>query len=263
MLGQNPQDYIHIQSTESANPDSPTSIPERTRRSKLLKVDSQGYASILPQEIDNSWEFDCLNQEDKDQKDDPSNDHSSLTVHDVEDAWKLQLERGYAPLTLQRKPSPSQNLYRHVNLGQKFVRTKSQPQDYEVPVQALQAIPPPLIVKSELKRQRAISKGDTGNSTSSLSSIAEEERLPLKQQEEAEEIDSAFDNFNDHGSNSSLKKQTSVKMLYIPNASPMSVCLNPSPVPSNRISSVGSGIKTEKPTQRTRFMTVPLVASEK
>lgn len=129
--------YAHIPAVDDSGLESPDRpyIPDGATRNKLLKIDSQGYASVLyPQDTDESWEFDCLNQDGRRESD--LSDSSNVTVHNIEEAWKHQLAKGYAPLTMQREPPPS------------FTRTKSapnsskpEPQDYEVP---LQVVPPPL-----------------------------------------------------------------------------------------------------------------------
>lgn len=153
-------DFTHISGIiESIDTESPVSspyIPDGATRNKFLKIDSEGYASVLyPDEVDDSWEFDCLNQDKYHEN--SANNSSSITVENVEEAWKHQCEKGYAPLTLQREPPPL------------FSRTKSapnsaplppkpEPQDYEVPFYLLPLPPPPPVAqrRSSLVKQLAI-----------------------------------------------------------------------------------------------------------
>ena len=148
--------FATTQSIDLDSPDSPPFIPDGAARNKFLKVDSQGYASVLyPHEEDEteSWEFDCLNQEKY--RNESTSSTSSVTVKNVEEAWRHQLVKGYAPLTLQRQPPPpifnrtrSAPTVPTVPAVPTAVPTASsvqqEPQDYEVPLHLMAgAIPPP------------------------------------------------------------------------------------------------------------------------
>ncbi len=180
--------FAVTQTIDLESPDSPPFIPDITMRNKFLKVDSEGYASVLfPHEEDEneSWEFDCLNQERYRNKS-VSSTASSVTVKNVEEAWKHQLEKGYAPLTLQREPLPPV-----------FSRTRSapntspmqEPQDYEVPIHLLtQAVPPPLqlaMKRISLSKQSAqeLSSPEAMKVLSGVPEEATQEELAQKRQQ--------------------------------------------------------------------------------
>lgn len=136
------------------SPDSLPFVPEGAKRNKFLKIDSQGYASVLsPHEEDESWEFDCLNQD----KQRSSNSHnSSVTVHNIEEVWKQQLEKGYAPLTLKKTEVPP--LFSRTRSAPNAPLPTPNPQDYEVPLHLLMPVPPPPIAQKRvcLNRQTAV-----------------------------------------------------------------------------------------------------------
>lgn len=133
------------------SPDSPPFIPEGAKRNKFLKIDSQGYASVLyPHEEDDTWEIDCLNQQEDNNRSSSSggrNSSSSVTVHNVEEAWRHQLEKGYAPLTLTKaEPPPLFSRTRSApNAPLPTTPSGPHPQDYEVPLHLLMPVPPPSI----------------------------------------------------------------------------------------------------------------------
>lgn len=154
--------------------DSPPYIPDGATRNKLLKIDSHGYASVLyPQEEDESWEFDCLNQEKHRHRDSQSSTSSNVTVHNVEEAWRHQLEKGYAPLTMQQELPPLFSRTRSApNAAQ--IHAKPEPQDYEVPRHLLLPPPPPPMIalrRISLLKQRAATESTDGH----LSDVQEEE----------------------------------------------------------------------------------------
>ena len=86
---------------------------------------------------------------------------------DVEEAWKYQLERGYAPLTLARQIIPKLVSKRPP------ANAVKPPQDYEVPVNIL----PPLFVLKKLVRQKAVISGSFENGLDKDSSLSSH-RLP-------------------------------------------------------------------------------------
>ena len=183
-VGDGVSHYTHVPPTtkdtsvEATKSPSSRSNSRAATHAKLLKIDSEGYASVLyPHETDNTWEFDCLNQ-DSTSADDNSSD---MTVHNAEEAWKHQQERGYAPLTLQREPLP--HFYRTSSAPSKSSlatsSAKPEPQDYEVPLKVLPPLPPPpsLAVagrrRTSLMRQQAILNSPDDSSTF-LSRLSEE-----------------------------------------------------------------------------------------
>lgn len=132
------------QNIDLLSPDSPPYIPDGATRNKLLKIDSQGYASVLyPQEMDDSWEFDCLNQDKQHQRHSQSSNGSSVTVFNVEAAWKHQLEKGYAPLTVQQSPPHFSRTSSAPSTAAQCPKLPQQPQDYEVPLHLMLPPPPP------------------------------------------------------------------------------------------------------------------------
>lgn len=187
--------------------DSPPYVPDGAARNKVLKIDSHGYASVLyPHEEDDDW-FDCLNQ-DRDQddrdhldrhhdryqdrhhqerhherhqdsrsqdsrpqdrlQDSPFSSTSNITVHNVEEAWRHQLVKGYAPLTMQQEPPPLFSRTRSAPIVPLVVaQRQAEPQDYEVPVHLMPPPPPPMIELrriSLLKQQQAAgSEGTDGH----------------------------------------------------------------------------------------------------
>lgn len=178
-------DNLAITTSIDTDPDSPPYVPpDGATRNKVLKIDSHGYASVLyPHEEDESWEFDCLNQ-DKDQEPSPSSSHSNITVHNVEEAWKHQLAKGYAPLTMQQEP-PLFSRTRSAPLVPQ-APVKHEPQDYEVPVHLMLPPPPPPMIAlrriSLLKQQQAAAALE--NTDGHLSDVQEEELSKGTQREE-------------------------------------------------------------------------------
>lgn len=146
------------------SPDSPPYIPDGATRNKLFKVDSHGYASVLypHEEDDDSWEFDCLNQDKYRHRDSQTSNSSNVTVQNVEEAWRHQLEKGYAPLTMQQEsPPPFSRTRSAPNAAQ--VHPIPGPQDYEVPMHLMLPPPPPPMIAlrriSLLKQQAATESG--------------------------------------------------------------------------------------------------------
>ena len=143
-----------------------------------MKIDSQGYATVIPaDEVLDSDEVDCLQFSDNDQC--PA-DPSQLTCRDNEDNWREQRENGYAPLTPQRRGQSSKSASRTVGDDEKdeckdeppppSPPLSTTPQDYEVPMNILQQSPSrnsTVVSPARLARQRAVSS----------TSEAEEKRL--------------------------------------------------------------------------------------
>ena len=133
----------------------------RAERIKLFNIDDHGYATVLPPaqangscEPDYSDEDDCLAPSPKSRptsrptSSSPSREH---TVSNVEEAWRHQLERGYAPLTLKSRP-PCPLPSRDRASSDKFLsksfpvpNRRSSPQDYEIPVPCNPPLPPPIV----------------------------------------------------------------------------------------------------------------------
>ena len=104
------------------------------KRTKMLKIDSQGYASIVAKDSD-------------DQSATASGVNADVTVVNADQAWEYQQQRGYAPLTLACKPATLPNVMgpRSSAGSQQSPRADLQPPaggafnrtvpcDYEVPI---------------------------------------------------------------------------------------------------------------------------------
>lgn len=153
------------------SPDSPPYIPDGATRNKLLKIDSEGYASVLyPHEEDESWEFDCLNQ-DRHEDSQPTT-NSNITVNNVEEAWKHQLEKGYASLTMQQEPPPLFSRTRSAPHAAQAVH-RPEPQDYEVPMHLMLPPPPPPMIA--LRRISLLKQQAASAASADLSNVREEE----------------------------------------------------------------------------------------
>ncbi len=139
-------------------------------RAKLLKIDSQGYATVIPAgEVLDSDEVDCLQFSDSEQCPiDPS--QMSCRDDDNNDNWREQRENGYAPLTPQRRRESSKSASRTVKDGEdEECKDKlpppspplsTTPQDYEVPMNILQQSPSrssTVVSPARLTKQRAVS----------------------------------------------------------------------------------------------------------
>ena len=193
-LGRNGSGTSH----SSPSSDGARPLSDSIRRVRQLEIDSHGYALVLPHEVDDTWEFDCLNQDRHHHANQDKYHHgnSGLTVKNVEEAWKHQLERGYAPLTLKNTPPPpifSRTCSDKSVLAKSHPQaTKPHPQDYEVPlhVKSGMPLPPPPSVSQRrisLTRQQALVREETdgtnngGRSPSQLNSV-EEEKLQYEDQ---------------------------------------------------------------------------------
>lgn len=173
-------DNLAITTSIDMDPSDSPPITDSAMRIRLLKIDSHGYASVLyPHEEDESWEFDCLNQDrdqDGHQDPSPSSSHSNITVHNVEEAWKHQLAKGYAPLTMQQEPPPLFSRTRSAPINPHSF-AKPEPLDYEVPVHLMQPPPPPPMIAlrriSWLKQQQAAAASESTDGH--LSDVQEEE----------------------------------------------------------------------------------------
>ena len=176
-------DYAHIPNMERVEEadtpgitplDSIFHKPVKVVRKNLLKIDSFGYASVLPssQAEDDSCKLDCHYQDEyrRDNSGPPlsSSCPNKVIVSNVEEAWQHQQERGYAALTLKsRPPCPPPPLINRTSsdglLSNSFsnLHPGATAQDYEVPVQIL-TLPPPLSVTNRKNsvprtRKRAVS----------------------------------------------------------------------------------------------------------
>lgn len=133
-------------------------------RAKLLKIDSQGYATVIPaDEALDSDEVDCLQFSDSEQC--PINpSQMSCRDDDKNDNWREQRENGYAPLTPQRRRESSKSASRteecREDLPPPSPPLSTTPQDYEVPMNILQQSPSrssTVVSPARLTRQRAVS----------------------------------------------------------------------------------------------------------
>ena len=165
-------------------------------RAKLLKIDSQGYATVIPAgDVLDSDEVDCLQFSDGEEC--PINP-SQLSCRD-DDNWREQRENGYAPLTPQRRRESSKSAaatFSKQGGDEDECRDEpppspplsTTPQDYEVPMNILQLSPirsrDSTVVSPKLTRQRAVSStSDAETKRLSLASksggdvVQEEEKL--------------------------------------------------------------------------------------
>ena len=201
---------------------SPCKLPSDThlsaagKRNKLMKIDSHGYASVLPPEVeDGSRGIDCLHQDNRQSNTMGTSTFSSKghRVRDTEEAWKHQQARGYAPLTLKTQPpTPPPLLIRTSSDGilcnsLSLVAPGSTPRDYEVPIPRL-SLPPPLAItkrksSSPLMRHRAVFSPTTEHRTfiSEAESVSEPRTVTLKdsdRQKRLKDVDGCVDpNFLD------------------------------------------------------------------
>jgi len=143
----------------------------KDKRSKLMKIDSHGYASILPPETkDNFWEFDSLHNHDQDQEksEKPSSPRRQRTSN-TEEVWKLQQERGYATI-LMKPPLMSRTSSDGIlSNSLSLVAPGSSPRDYEVPIPR-HPPPPPLAINkrktsSPLMKQKPVFSPTTEHKT--------------------------------------------------------------------------------------------------
>ncbi len=154
------------------------SVAAKDKRNKLMKIDSHGYASVMPPEAqDNFWESNDTQQPPVSSGMDQSPLSSRRQrVSNTEEAWKHQLERGYAPLTLkpQYHSSSAPLMNRTSSDGilsnsLSLVAPGSTPRDYEVPIPR-HAPPPPLSItkrksSSPLIRQNPVFSPTYGHQT--------------------------------------------------------------------------------------------------
>jgi hypothetical protein len=189
-------DNLTITATIDMDPDSPPYIPNGATRNKHLKIDSHGYASVEYPREDDGW-IDCLNEESDHEKDQdrdldryqekhqesPFSSTNNITVHNVEEAWKHQLIKGYAPLTMQQDP-PQFGRTRSAPSPAHAAAKPAEPLDYEVPVHMMMPPPPPPMIElrriSLLKQQQAAGQ---------LSDVQEEDNTRTTGKDEEVEID--------------------------------------------------------------------------
>ena len=115
------------------------------KRVQLLKIDSQGYASVMPLQDD---EIDCLTFSEKREQ---CTLQLELPVCSENDMWKYQQDPGYAPLVPRRESGGSTQ-----SQGNNIVPSAI-PQDYEVPLNCLPSIEQTSRRNSHvLTRQRAL-----------------------------------------------------------------------------------------------------------
>ena len=202
-------------------------------RAKLLKIDSQGYATVIPaDEVLDSDEIDCLQFSDSEQC---PIDPSQISCRD-DDNWREQRENGYAPLTPQRRRESSKSASRTVRddeneeskdeLPPPSPPLSTTPQDYEVPMNILQQSPSrnsTVVSPARLTRQRAVSSTSEAE-TKRLSCVSKsscgdmmqerEEKLENREAIVAEEVkghDEVFDSGIETSGNSQDAVQTAAK----------------------------------------------------
>ena len=135
-----------------------------------MKIDSQGYATVIPTDDHlDSDEIDCLQLSDDEEC---PVDPSQMVCRDREggDSWKHHRENGYAPLTPKRMGESSSKSSASNYVGNDEDTPMEQPppsppaasttpQDYEVPMNILQQSPSrsSTVISPRLTRQRAVS----------------------------------------------------------------------------------------------------------
>lgn len=136
-------------------------------RAKLLKIDSQGYATVIPAGELDSDEVDCLKFSERDQC---PLDPSQMVCMD-DDNWRHHRQNGYAPLTPQSRKGSSKSASNQDDASDEIEGENdlpsprsTTPQDYEVPMNILQqsSNQSSPMVSPKLTRQRAVSS--TSNS---------------------------------------------------------------------------------------------------
>lgn len=155
------EDYAHISpdiSELSEEVDLLGSSLRGSTRHKLLKIDSQGYASVLlPTDVDNTWEFDCLNQQD-------TTNHQRVPVNP-----HFSKRSNTMPISLPPPPPPPPSFGRV--RSDKFSTLPpppppAEPQDYEVPMELLQAAATAeRRRKTSLVKQQAVTPEDEPDTT--------------------------------------------------------------------------------------------------
>lgn len=135
-------------------------------RAKLLKIDSQGYATVIPAGDLDTDEVDCL----RFSGDEDCPVDASEMVCRSDDAWRHHRENGYAPLNSQNGRELSKSVGHEDDVGDgtdgesELPSPRSTtPQDYEVPMNILQQSPDRCSnsVSPRLTRQRAVSSTST------------------------------------------------------------------------------------------------------
>ena len=214
-------------------------------RAKLLKIDSQGYATVIPaDEVLDSDEVDCLQFSDSEQC---PIDPSQISCRD-DDNWREQRENGYAPLTPQRRRESSKSASRTVRDDEEEECTdeppplspplSTTPQDYEVPMNILQQSPSrnsTVVSPARLTRQRAVSSTSEAE-TKRLSCVSKsscgdvmqerEEKLENGEATMAEEM-KGHDEVFDSGIETSVDSQDAVQTAVKSNNSSNSVSRDP------------------------------------
>lgn len=108
-----------------------------------MKIDSQGYATVIPAGELDSDEIDCLQSSSDSEQ--PSQMEGRGDDND-DDSWRQQRENGYAPLTPQRrkesdKSAGNQEDDADCQIEPPLPPPSTTPQDYEVPLNILQHSP--------------------------------------------------------------------------------------------------------------------------
>ena len=175
-------------------------------RAKLLKIDSQGYATVIPSGDLEDDEVDCLQFSDSDQC--PVDPSQMVCREEVDESWRSHRENGYAPLTPQRRSGSVkksdevlEDVDEDVTEQEDLMSPRSTtPQDYEVPMNILQQSPNrnSTVVSPRLTRQRAVaSASDTETKRLSCASDSDDrvegEELKGDEEERDEELEAKVD----------------------------------------------------------------------
>lgn len=164
-------------------------------RAKLLKIDSQGYATVIPAgELDDD-EVDCLRFSDSDIEECPVDPSNFVCRDDEGDGWRSHRENGYAPLTPKRtkEAAKSASILEEVDedRAEEEINPPSPesttPQDYEVPMNILQQSPNrnSSVVSPRLTRQRAVSS-TSEDEPKRLSCVSRDGSNTIQREEEEE-----------------------------------------------------------------------------
>ena len=140
-------------------PPSYKTSPSKDKRSKLMKIDSHGYASVLPLETkDNFWEFNSLHNhnQDREKSEEVSPSRRSRTSN-PEEAWRHQQQRGYATISMKPPPMSRTSSDGILCNSLSLVAPGSSPRDYEVPIPR-HPPPPPMAISNRKKTSSPLVK---------------------------------------------------------------------------------------------------------
>lgn len=191
-------------------------------RARLLKIDSQGYATVIPAGDLDTDEVDLL----RFSGDEECQVDSSEMVYRDDDAWRHHRENGYAPLNSQNGRESSKSVDNEdVGDGADGENelpspTSTTPQDYEVPMNILQQSPDRTsnTVSPRLTRQRAVSSTSTSETEAKRLSCVSMSGNDINKEERKEKSDaileaSAGEKMFDSGLEMSVDSQNTLQTL--------------------------------------------------